>query len=62
MKKLFPAFGLLAASLGLIITSGIFAGGLAKDDDFVDPTLKHQQETLWCMKAKKRKKFLKSIK
>lgn len=37
MKRLFPKLGLAFASLALVITSGIFAGSVARGDDFVDP-------------------------
>ena len=37
MKRLFPKIGLAFASLALVITSGIFAGGIKGEEPFEDP-------------------------
>jgi pullulanase len=38
MKKIIPAIGFIAATIGLLATSGIFSGSVASNDDgFVDP-------------------------
>ena len=38
MKKIIPAIGFAAATIGLLVTSGVFSGSVASyDDGFVDP-------------------------